>query len=301
MILTRRVLITGIGGFAGGFLAAHLAGAGYEVTGLLNKGGVSVPGMTKAFFTDLRDLNQVRETIALANPTHVVHLAAISFVGHGDAREIYETNVVGTRNLLVALAELKYKPEAVLLTSSANVYGNSDKGELTEADEIHPTNDYAVSKIAMEYMARQFFSRLNIIIARPFNYTGRGQSVNFLVPKIVNHFREGADVIELGNIDVARDFSDVRTVTQIFHALLETPVAIGEVYNICSGKPYSLSYIIETCARLTGHNLNIRVNPDFVRANEIKTLIGRPDKLNRDVGEFEACPFEETLKWMLGA
>jgi nucleoside-diphosphate-sugar epimerase len=300
--MTRRILITGIGGFAGGYLSPEMAAHGYEVTGLVGtEGHASVPGMQAALVVDLRDAAAVEEVVAKVQPTHVAHLAAISFVGHGDTREIYETNIVGTRNLLSALAKLDKKPEAVLLTSSANVYGNSDKGFLTETDEIQPANDYAVSKIAMEYMSRQFANALNIVIARPFNYTGRGQSANFLVPKIVNHFRARESIIELGNTDVARDFSDVRMVTQAFRSLLENPAAIGQVYNICSGRPYSLQDILSMCEALSGHRLDVRINPAFVRENEIKMLAGNPEKLHRDIGRFDDYPLEATLKWMLEA
>lgn len=300
--MSKRVLITGISGFAGGYMAPEMAANGYDVVGLVS--GQDIPvisGMRDAFSVDLRDGDAVRVAIDAIAPTHVIHLAAISFVGHGNVSEIYETNVVGTRNLLSALSHLGQKPEAVLLTSSANVYGNSDKGFLTELDVVNPANDYAVSKIAMEYMSRQFADALNISIARPFNYTGPGQSANFLVPKIVNHFRDRAPVIELGNTYVARDFSDVRSVVQSLRALVETPAAVGQVYNICSGRPYSLEWIIATCEALTGHKIEVRVNPAFTRSNEIRSLAGNPEKLHQDIGRFDDYPLEATLKWMLDA
>ena len=299
--MSKNVLVTGIGGFAGTWLTPELSGAGYRIHGIVNRHGFEGTDLDSVQVADLRDLDALRAVVRAVKPSHVVHLAAISFVGHDDAGEIYATNVVGTRNLLQALSELDTPPEAALLTSSANIYGNSDKGVLSESEPANPANDYAVSKIAMEYMARQFLGRLNIVIARPFNYTGVGQAANFLVPKIVNHFRDRAPIIELGNIDVSRDFSDVRTVVRYLRALLETQKAAGQVYNLCTGKPYSLETIIETCRRLSGHDLEVRVNPAFVRANEVKILVGDPAKLHAEVGNFPEYSLEETLDWMLKA
>jgi nucleoside-diphosphate-sugar epimerase len=293
-----RVLVTGMTGFAGRYLVANLTEAGHEVLGLTgHHPGAATP--SEAPSVDLRDLGAVQAAIRDLAPDRVVHLAAISFVGHNDVAEIYDTNIVGTRNLLTALAELPKRPEAVLLTSSANVYGNADVGVLDEDQPPAPVNDYAVSKIAMEYMARQFSEILPIVISRPFNYTGRGQAESFLVPKIVKHFKQRADHIELGNLDVSRDFSDVRTVVQYMRRLVETPAAASGVYNICSGRPYSLQYILDACARISGHQLEVRINPAFVRANEVKVLTGDPSRLHRAVGAQPDFRLEDTLAWML--
>lgn len=292
--MNARVLITGITGFAGQYLAPRLRDLGYEVIGTAHHD----TDMDNVHNVDLRDAAQIKALVAKIEPTHVVHLAAIAFVAHENVSEIYDTNVVGTRNLLKALAELPQKPVMTILTSSANVYGNA-QGAVSEDTQVNPANDYAVSKIAMEYMAAQFFDRLNIIIARPFNYTGRGQSNLFLVPKIVSHFKARADFIELGNTDVARDFSDVRTVMDYFVRMLQTPNPTERVFNICSGEALSLQSIIESCALISGHNLEIRVNPAFVRANEVKVLVGDPCRLHKSYGKIETAPFEETLAWML--
>jgi nucleoside-diphosphate-sugar epimerase len=232
-------------------------------------------------------------------PDYVVHLAAISFVAHGDVEAIYRTNVVGTRHLLDALATAAHKPQAVLLTSSANVYGNSTGGILDENTLPKPANDYAVSKLAMEYVAQLYTDSLPIIIARPFNYTGVGQADNFLIPKIVSHFRQKAAFIELGNVDVARDFSDVRTVVASYLRLLQTPEAIHQVVNVCSGHAYQLNDVIEMLSVLSGHQLDVRFNPNFARANEVKVLQGDRAKLENLIGVIDDIPFQDTLKWML--
>ena len=133
---------------------------------------------------NLCDRAELGRAVAEIKPDVVAHLAAISFVAHGDVEAIYRTNVVGTRNLLEALAGLEKRPSAVLLASSANIYGNAAVEVIDESVQPSPANDYAVSKLAMEYMARLWMDRLPIIMTRPFNYSGVGQAPQFLLPKI---------------------------------------------------------------------------------------------------------------------
>lgn len=292
----KKALITGIQGFTGHYMAAELSAAGYEVYGL---GSKVTENNEKYIQVDLTNADQVKIAIDKLSPDVVVHLAAIAFVGHSDPNEFYNVNLSGTRNLLQALADTSIRPQAILIASSANVYGNTTPGKLSETIQVNPANDYAVSKLAMEYMAKLFMDRLPIVITRPFNYTGVGQSDNFLIPKIVKHFRHGCEVIELGNIDVWRDFSDVRYLVKCYAELIESK-SFGHTVNVASGKMYSLREIIEMCEEFTSHKIRLKVNPQFVRANEIKELCG-------DVTLFESLTanktkkisLRETIKWML--
>lgn len=285
-------LITGVNGFTGRYLADELRSAGYTVVGLAHKASDNV------FFCDLLDHTSIDEVVAQVKPDLVVHLAAIAFVVHGDVDAIYRTNVVGTRNLLDALIKTGCKPRSVLLASSANIYGNAVVEPIDESTVIAPANDYAVSKVAMEYMSRLWFEQLPITIVRPFNYTGAGQSLNFLLPKIVDHFKRRAPLLELGNLDVVRDFSDVRSVVKRYRLLLEAGQA-GEVFNVCSGQGYSLLDVLQMMRDISGHNPEIRVNPAFVRANEVHRLIGSQAKLNAVIGAVPDISLRDTLKWML--
>jgi nucleoside-diphosphate-sugar epimerase len=230
----------------------------------------------------------------------VVHLAGIAFVAHNDADQMYRVNVVGTRNLLEALAAGSHKPSSVLLASSANIYGNADVPVIDEHVPPSPANDYAVSKLAMETMARLWMDKLPITIARPFNYTGVGQTENFLLPKIVSHFRKDARRIELGNLAIARDFSDVRMVARCYRRLLAAAPA-GEAFNVCSGYPHSLESLIDTMSDIAGYRIEVHVNPAFVRANEVLTLTGSNAKLAGVIGKIETTPLAETLRWMYTA
>jgi len=292
----KRVLITGIQGFTGRYMAAEMISQNYQVFGL-----GSFPSAEPNYFqADLTDLPALKRAFDQIRPNIVIHLAAIAFVGHGNANDFYRINVIGTRNLLSALAESNHKVEAILLASSANIYGNHSEGILGEATLPEPANDYAVSKLAMEHMANLWTDRLPIIIARPFNYTGIGQTDNFLIPKIVSHFRNKSPIIELGNIDVWRDFNDVRTLVKCYRLLIEKQ-AHGQIVNICSGKAHSLRDIVSFCEQISGHSIEIQVNPKFVRANEVKTLCGDTTKLYSLIGDWEKPSLRVTLQWMLEA
>lgn len=292
-----RALITGIDGFTGRYVAAELERSGYEVFGSGNR---KRSDLANYFVADLLDADALKGCVMAVRPDVVVHLAAIASVAHGDVAALYQVNVLGTRNLLAALAQLDCAPQCVLLASSANIYGNATAGVLAETTPPNPANDYAVSKLAMEYMARLWLDKLPIVLARPFNYTGVGQTETFLLPKIVGHFRRRADVIELGNLDVWRDFSDVRAVAVAYCALLQAR-PVGAVVNICSGVTHSLREVMAMAAAITGHSLQVRVNPAFVRANEVSTLCGDPSCLKQIIGDWQTPPLEETLRWMLTA
>lgn len=285
-----RVLLTGRNGFTGQYVAAELEAEGYEVLGLErghDDGGGHV---------DLLDRDAVRAAVDDIAPEVVIHLAAIAFVAHGDVDAIYRVNVVGTRNLLEALAASSVRPRLVVLASSANVYGNADVEPITEATPPAPVNDYAASKLAMEYMAKLWMDRLPIVIVRPFNYTGVGQSTQFLVPKIVDHFRRKALVIELGNTAVARDFSDVRDVSRAYLAIVRA-APVGEVLNISSGIGYSLDDVLGMMAEIAGYRIQVRVNPAFVRSSDVARLVGSPARLAALTGWKAQYPLMQTLAW----
>lgn len=297
-----RVLVTGIRGFTGSYLAEELLRAGHDVIGVVrHASSKSLSGVQSVHVCDLTDADSLKAVVASVQPDAVAHLAGISFVSHSDAEAIYRANLIGSRNLLEALLGSGKSLRVVLLASSANVYGNAGVGVLDETTPLAPANDYAVSKLAMEYVARLYLPRLPIVIVRPFNYTGVGQALNFLVPKIVDHFRRRAPVIELGNLDVARDFSDVRTIVSIYRRLMECESAVGQTFNVCSGQALSLRDVLEMARKISGHHIEVRVNPAFVRENEVKVLVGSMKRLESYLGPLPRIPFKETLYWMLTA
>ncbi len=296
MVNPKRALITGVNGFTGQYVTDELLRAGYDVYGT----GAVASELPQYFQVDLLDKIGLAEVVKEVQPAVVVHLAAIAFVGHGSANDFYQVNVIGTRNLLESLALHARGLEAVLLASSANIYGNSTEGVLAENTQSNPSNDYAVSKLAMEYMAKLWIDKLPLFFVRPFNYTGIGQSEDFLLPKIVSHFKRKAPLIELGNLDVWRDFSDVRVVAKIYRQLLEVK-PLGQAVNICSGKTHALREVIALAEKISGHKMEVRVNHAFVRANEVKSLCGDVTRLHSLIGEIKSPSLEDTLRWMLTA
>ena len=293
----KRALITGAGGFTGRYVARALKAAGYRVFGTVSPGAACEPD---TFNVDLCERAAVAALVDEVRPHVVAHLAAIAFVAHADVGKVYSVNIVGTRNLLEALAGQASRPAAVLLASSANVYGNASAGTIDESVEPAPANDYAVSKLAMEHMARLWSDVLPITLLRPFNYTGVGQDKRYLLPKIVAHFQRGEPQIELGNLAIARDFSDVRMVADCYRHLLAARPA-GLVVNICSGHVHSLGEVLAMMAAIAGYRIEVRANPSLVRSHDVLRLVGSNARLCGIIGEIACVPLSDTLRWMYEA
>lgn len=281
-----RVWVSGAGGFTGRYLLPALRRAGFDA--------VAAPPLA-AF--DLRDAAAVEAELARVRPDYVIHLAAVSFVAHGRAADFYEVNAVGTEVLLQALARSGFNLRKVVLASSANVYGNAQREPVTEDTPPAPVNHYAASKLAMEHLARTWYDRLPIVIARPFNYTGVGQGEQFLVPKLVQAFARRAPLLRLGNLEVVRDYSDVRMVAEAYCRILASGLVATEV-NICSGIGRALLSIVDTLRSLSGHAPRIEVDPALVRAAELRRLIGSDERLMGAIGPLPYADFEATLRWM---
>jgi len=292
----KTVLITGIDGFTGSYLSLALESAGFKVFGLSKTANTS----NNLFECDLLDKLKLQELLNQIQPDYVIHLAAISFVGHGDANDFYQINVIGTMNLLESLSSLDKKPLKVLVASSANIYGTPDIEAIDEAVLPAPVNHYATSKLAMEFMVQTFWNDLPIIITRPFNYTGAMQGEQFLISKIVSHFKKKSAVIELGNLDVSRDFSDVRDVISVYLKLLLSDEK-SVIVNVCRGEATALSDVIVEMNLIAGYEIDVKVNPKFVRENEITRLQGDNRYLKKLINFVPSIPLKETLKWMYEA
>lgn len=277
-----RLLLTGANGFTGPHFAKAAQAQGFTVFPLQ---------------ADLTDAPALLAEVGAVRPTHVVHLAGLSAVTHADEDAFYQVNLFGTLNLLKALTVLPSPPEKVLLASSANVYGNYEGGPITELVCPRPVNQYAMSKLAMEHMAMTYLDRLPLIVVRPFNYTGVGHDLRFVMPKIVDHFVRRAPVIELGNLDVYREYNDVREICQSYVKLLQLGVP-GDVYNVCSGRAVSLHDVLTTMTEITGWAPEVVVNPDYVRANEIHVLCGSDQKLRNCTGMALEGDLKSLLRWM---
>lgn len=291
-----KVLITGIGGFTGVHLARHLRARDWDVVGLTNG---PAPGDFKTLPASLAETDRIAQWLGEERPTHIVHLAALSHVV-GAPLPFYEVNVLGTESLLEAVAASGVAVERVVLASSANIYGAGASHAIAETRPPAPANHYAISKAAMEMVARQWNDRLDIVTTRPFNYTGPGQSENFLFPKLVGAFARREPVLRLGNTDVARDLSGIDFMVAAYERLLGAGTA-GEAYNLCSGSAISIGETLALLEEMTGHRPEIAVDPALVRGNEIPLLLGDPGKFQSEAGPLDPTPPRAIFESMLRA
>jgi nucleoside-diphosphate-sugar epimerase len=283
--MTATILLTGADGFTGQHFVRAANTQGLEVLELQG---------------NLTDAEALMAELAEARFDFVVHLAGISAVTHADLQDFYSVNLFGTLNLVSAIQASKSSPAKVLLASSANVYGNAAVSSITEQVCPAPLNHYAMSKLAMEQMVKAGAGDLPLVFVRAFNYTGVGHDNRFVIPKMVEHFAQRLPSIELGNMQVEREFNDVRTIVQIYLDLLEKGEE-GETYNVCSGRTYNLETVLATLGDITNHAVIARVNPDYLRADELPRLTGDPAKLEACIGAVQHRPLGKTLEWMLRA
>jgi nucleoside-diphosphate-sugar epimerase len=279
-----RVALTGANGFTGRFVRAALEQAGATPVTLQ---------------VDLRDPDAVDRAVGSLDFDRVIHLAGHAFVDATDWHAFYAVNQLGTLNLLDAVAR-KQPGTRCILASSAQVYGPRAEGLIAETSPTKPFNHYAISKRAMEQGADLWRDRLEIVVTRPFNYTGAGQETMYLIPKIVDHFRRRVDVIELGNTWVRRDFGDVRSVADAYAALALAP-DVPPVVNIATGIVSSIGDILEHLTMISGHHIEVRVNPVFVRSGDVAVLGGDPTQLRRALPDWRPHALADTLRWMYAA
>lgn len=291
-----KLFISGIEGFAGRYLATEAVRSGFEVSGIAHRRGLHGPNVHQCSLLDLGGLQRILSEI---QPDYVAHLAAVSAYLSDDVAEVYETNVLGSRNLLEAVASLPTPPKRVLLVSSGNVYDSRHGMRLAEDTPLRAITDYSVSKIAMEQLAHWWGQFFEIAIARPFNHIGIGQKPDFLIPKLLRHFQQRSARIELGNLAITRDFSDVRDVAQSYLSILRMPGLPPSPINVCTGVGTALGDILTLLQRLTGHAPEIIVREEFTRKHEILSLVGNPSLLESLGGVVPKTPLVDCLNWML--
>ncbi len=306
-----RVLITGASGFAGRHLADSLPVSKYTVFGTCYPQPPRESDK-RILLLDIRSQRDVYDTVRSVRPQWVFHLAAVSNVGQSwDRRnETMETNVMGTFHLLEAVK--KYAADArVLFISSADVYGNPASGgdaagrRLSEDEPSQLVNPYGLSKFEGELLCG-FYTRieaLDIVIARPFPHTGPGQAPDFVCSdwaKQVIRIERGAQesVLRVGNLDIGRDFTDVRDVIRAYVALMQKGLG-GEVYNICRGKAVSLRWIPDVLISHSIRVIEVVQDPDKMRPLDITFQAGDNSKLRRATGWEPRIPLEQTLRELL--
>lgn len=293
----KKVLITGGNGFIGRHLCkeCEAQGVDYLVTG---KSAREDTAHTRT--ADLLNAQEMEKVIREYMPDAIVHLAAIASPVHNDVAEVYRINVVGTENLLNAAAAVLPAGTSFVLTSTAGVYGNQQEATLHEGLPFNPVNHYSCSKMVTEILSRQYTDRLNIRIVRPFNIIGVGQSENFFIPKLVRRFADRCEEIQLGNLDAVRDYVSVDFCAKVLLDLAVNPETAPGIINVCTGIGHSCRQVIELLEKLTDHHPKIHSTSEFVRSNEVWSMVGDTARLNELVaGRYQTHSLEEILQEML--
>jgi GDP-4-dehydro-6-deoxy-D-mannose reductase len=285
-----RALVTGGNGFAGRHLVALLRERGDEVVvaGRAHDGDVDVA-------LDLGDSASVRHAVEFARARVIFHLAAVAFVPESTNAPLptYETNILGTARLFEAVRDV-YRDDApprCLFASSAEVYGARQPSEypLRETLAPRPATPYAASKLAGEAIALASARTFGIptIVTRAFNHIGRGQDPRFAIPafaKGLAEIRNGAPpLLSVGNLSTQRDFLDVRDVVAAYAALAERG-SDGEVYNICSGHPVSMSEVLRQLIEIARVPVEVRESAELLRPSDNPVSYGDGAKLRAATG-----------------
>lgn len=311
--MVRRILVTGAFGFAGRWLTAELLrDASLELIGWGMHGEARAGDLARVTIAavDLTDRDAVFQAVANAAPTAVIHLAAISAPRDAvlDPRRAWEVNLFGTMNL--AEAVLAHAPTARFVhVSSSEVYGGSFGRVAKPLDEgaaLEPLNTYALTKSAADLLVGKLVhDGLDAVRLRPFNHTGPGQSNVFVVASLASQIARieagiAPPVLYIGNTDVSRDILDVRDVVKAYaSAALADDLGGADVFNIASGRSCKIGEIADRLRKMAIVDIRIEVDPNRVRANDVKTTLGDGGKIRKVLGWEPSIPIEQTLKDVL--
>jgi GDP-4-dehydro-6-deoxy-D-mannose reductase len=307
-----KVLVTGVAGFVGVHLSRFLLAerSPMEVFGIVRPGAPRkrVPEGVQILDADLEEGPQVEAVLDRVHPDRIVHLAAQSSPqdSWADPEGTLRTNVVGLLHLLEGVRRRRLSPR-ILVVGSAEEYGLVDPRDLPVSEDapLRPATPYAVSKIAQGYLALQYtlaFS-LGIVRTRTFHHTGPGRGPSFaesaFARQIVDvELGRRPPLIEVGNLEAVRDFSDARDVVRAYWALLEHGNA-GEVYNVCSGQGIRIRDVLEKLIRASGVKVEVRVDPERLRPADVAALVGDPARLRARTGWEPRLSIDQSLADLL--
>jgi GDP-4-dehydro-6-deoxy-D-mannose reductase len=301
-----KALITGIGGFVGRHLAKHLLDEGDDVCGLslsANLDGLA-PGV-RAFQADMCDRAAVERVIRKAKPQAVYHLAAQSSPREslGDPWATLSNNLLGQLNLLESLLAAGGSAR-VLVIGSSDEYGEVLPHEVPTSENVplRPMTPYAVSKVGQEMLGYQYFAqyKLPVIRVRPFNHTGPGHDARFVIPSLAHQLAEieageHEPLLRVGNLDVARDFTDARDMVRAYRlaVLLGTP---GDVYNLGRGESVRVRDIVDDLLAECRVAVRVVVDPSLVRPTDVPRQVADTSKFTSLTGWQPRVPWRTTLQ-----
>lgn len=297
-----KAFITGINGFAGKYLAEHLLENGLEVYGI-DRNNTEVNGC-EVEVCDILNKEKLVAVIKKVKPDYIFHLAALSSVKQSFSNPdmTKKVSVEGTRNLFDAVIAAQISP-VFLVVSSLQVYGTPDTLPITEDAPLRPQSPYAESKVEQEKLCHEYFEKgLKIIISRSFNHTGPGQNAEFVWPSFAKQIAEiekgKRNELKVGNLDLEKDFSDVRDIVKAYLLAVQKCVP-GEIYNICRGKPYKIGKLLEILKSYSSAEVKIVVYTERIRKIDVPVLYGDNSKFAKATGWKPAIKFEQTLKDIL--
>jgi GDP-4-dehydro-6-deoxy-D-mannose reductase len=307
-----KLLVTGVTGFVGTHLVELLLQEreDVEIYGVVRRGveRVSLPQRVQKIEAEIEHPASVDAVFDVVRPDAVVHLAAQSSVHQSwlDPDGTLRTNLHGTLHVLEALRRRGQKPP-MLVVGSADEYGEAEAARLPLREDcpLRPNSPYAVSKVAQGYLALQYALsfRLPVVRTRTFPHTGPGRGESFAESSFAKQLAEierglRAPVLEVGNLDAVRDFTDVRDVLRAYWLLMERGQP-GEIYNVCSGRGLRIGDLLDLLIRISGRDIEVRVDPQKVRKAEIPEVIGDRSRITAATGWEPDVPLERTLGFLL--
>lgn len=310
----KKILITGFTGFVSGHLLNFLreSGNSYEIIGLSrnNTGGITEDDGKIKISTIQADLNDRRNISVLLNefrPDQIIHLASDSSVAHSWQApvESFQNNTNIFLNLVESVRTLKFHCR-ILSIGSSEEYGVVDAKHIpiTEEAPFNPVSPYAVARVSQELLSRIYSNGygMDIVITRSFNHIGPGQKENFVISsfaKQIVEIKNGKQtVLQVGNIDVIRDFLDVRDVVRAYMLLLQKGRK-GQVYNICGGKGYSLKEVLDRLMMIAGVRIEYHINKDLIRPADNPVIIGSNEKIKKECSWQPGISLDDSLRDIL--
>lgn len=303
--MKKNILITGAGGFVAAYLINLLDEEENNIVGIDIVENKNIKPKKAHYIFQKLDLleNKIEEIIKFIQPDYIYHLAGISFVPFSikEPEYTYKINFLATFNLLETIAKLKKFPKT-LIVSSGDIYKVPDDAniKITENFELHPRTPYAVSKICSEVLSKKYFliDKIPLVIVRPFNHTGPGQRDEFApisfakqVVQIVKGLKY--PLIEIGNVKVFRDYTDVRDVVKSYKLAIEK--SNGDIYNVCSGRTVEIEYILNYFISKSKIDIKKRISDVLFRDNINKWICGDNTKIKNELGWAQEISLEKTL------
>jgi GDP-4-dehydro-6-deoxy-D-mannose reductase len=310
-----KVLITGVGGFAGSHLADYIAGnTDAEIFGVLRDSEKSdnlqqIEEKIVLSTGEITDFQSIFKIMKEVKPDIIFHVAGQAFVptSFEHAAETFKTNVIGTINIFEAVKACEISPRIIVVTSG-EIYGETFglPSLHTEQSIPQPVNPCAASKTSMDYIAQTYkkFEGLNIVIARPFNHTGPRQRPNFVCSSLAKQIvtiqkTKAPNILRVGNIKARRDFTDVRDIARGYWMLSQIDNKHNYIFNLCSGRIFSIEEIIALYEEIVGEKFELNVEPKRLRGYDIQMLAGSASAMNHSVGWKAEIPLKKTLTELL--